>query len=1179
MIHPSHRAAAALAKAGGRVVQIIWAILLSLRMFSYLRPHRRTPSNPTSPVSEQSHTWDQPIYGHAHPQRYDARDSSAGLPILSSASPATRIPPDGYEASAGNKDSRPGLYDQSNRSQRWDTSKGDKQERDTYTFSNHPRIPATGTQRPDSAGHAAPSQQTNFHSARQQAAFIHEVPTRQPPPPPPPLEKVAPFVTTPDPQNKPLPMGRRPTGTRLSTPPPSASNPVPMYEPLQPRSGKARLNLLNPMSLLARRRTSQAYTQLSAEPLATRRTKDFSTAFVDPRIRGTVVHDFSAPRRPRSKIPDKDVASAEIADTGQISYQNFEGNTDENSNGTWSGGNHTPVFTENFEEEQYPAAGPHVRRASDLPDLPLPRPPYAKGASKPVDQILTSRSNEASQEQVQPPRKMSDRKPVSNVGPPVPPKLEGEVPQPRRISIDPAAAPPKSARNSRKGPSRNVSGVSNEDGISGLPKHMKSTSSRFSFDMIGAAEQERLLEDRHRQRALERKNDAGDDSYIDEDEIDYDEMIDDDGLEERIPGVNANLEEDDMEDMLDDDNGSEEAIPGVNVEAEDDEGNLPNSQNMSGFKFQQSALATPLSPDTPGVDSTPRDANGEVIGFAFTKDFPYVGTAQESTPSLPIPPDPRVPAVGAELQGLGLQGVKTNSPTEVEVKESSHVDFPSFPHASGDDGVGDDDLYFDDGIIDEIGDVEEGFEFDESVFDNIETDQYGRPLKSFSSLPTLYSPPTLRDPSPSFNKISETSESLKVPEILENAISPSTIRPTGALAPRPSFTGHDKSTAIPSQDLTHHTLAAYQSALAAAAHAAAANGKFNRRDSTVPDTLSPSSQNEPHPGLIPDSSQTSHYEPFSPSYDFEDDFDYDDALEDDPIIAAANAEALANDCDGFYGQEFNFYSAPAASEAEYMNGGYFGPRGDEGVNRSTSGRVASREPNLTPITERSEYSNRNSIMSLSMHGPGSVTSPPLAQLAGMLNNQEYEGDMSLNALLKLRRGAWGGSQASLHSGTGSPRSAGAAEDSSPIGGLPPWAQGNANFLQDNSGIRHRRQNSGFSIGAVSEESDGEYSHAGSPPRSPTITSMNTANAAPSPRAVNSNQGGGRDEEEGYSQSPMKDERGAKKHRYTTSGESISYSKEDDPLSPTGERWVLERRRTAESGEIILGREVVSGGRI
>jgi hypothetical protein len=51
-----------------------------------------------------------------------------------------------------------------------------------------------------------------------------------------------------------------------------------------------------------------------------------------------------------------------------------------------------------------------------------------------------------------------------------------------------------------------------------------------------------------------------------------------------------------------------------------------------------------------------------------------------------------------------------------------------------------------------------------------------------------------------------------------------------------------------------------------------------------------------------------------------------------------------------------------------------------------------------------------------------------------------------------------------------------------------------------------------------------------------------------------------------------------KHHHSASSDSISYIKEDDPV--VGERWVLERRRTAESGEVeILEREIVRGGRI
>ena len=372
----------------------------------------------------------------------------------------------------------------------------------------------------------------------------------------------------------------------------------------------------------------------------------------------------------------------------------------------------------------------------------------------------------------------------------------------------------------------------------------------------------------------------------------------------------------------------------------------------------------------------------------------------------------------------------------------------------------------------------------------------------------------------------------------------------------------------PQQILTQDTLAAYQSALAAAAFAAAANGKFRR------DSINPSEQEDAQPGLVTDSSHTSHYEPFSPSYDqMEDDFDYDDVLEDDPIIAAANAEALANDDDGFYGQEFGFYSAPVSDESEF--GGYFGPRGSTGINRGPSNRVVSREPNLTPITERSEYSNRNSFMSLAMHGPGSVVSPGLAQLTNMLRSpMDYEGDMSFDALLKLRRGAWGGSQASLLSSNGgSPKSLAGMDDGSPVGPIPPWGQGGAMNLppanhtqQQQHPSGHRRKNSTFSL-----HSEGA-SATSSPPASPTLT------MAFSPLDGIQEKEREREDDDGDEKVEKEKEIGReafRKHRYTGSAESISYTKDEDPAG--GPRWILERRRTGEDGEVELEREVVKGG--
>jgi hypothetical protein len=77
---------------------------------------------------------------------------------------------------------------------------------------------------------------------------------------------------------------------------------------------------------------------------------------------------------------------------------------------------------------------------------------------------------------------------------------------------------------------------------------------------------------------------------------------------------------------------------------------------------------------------------------------------------------------------------------------------------------------------------------------------------------------------------------------------------------------------------------------------------------------------------------------------------------------------------------------------------------------------------------------------------------------------------------------------------------------------------------------------------------------------------------------------GSEKEKGKEKEAEKEKEGKEKknktrrHRYTGISESISYSKEDDPVS--GERWVMERRRTGESGEIeLFGRENVSGGRI
>lgn len=1038
-------------------------------------------------------------------------------------------------------------------------------------------MPYGSSQRPDSAGNSGPANYSSSQSTLS-PSLNNEGTSRQKSPEPNQYYMA-------DGQNNSVPTGRRPIGARLPTPPPAEN--VSKFEPAPSKSGKTRLNLLNPMSLLARRRTSHAIPQLNPEALVTIKAGQNAPENLDFRIRGTVVHDFSAPR-PRRSVPYNDARVEDPNTTKPYQRspnpQSDDPNpTDDAANGRWSGGNHTPVFTEDFEEEQYPAAGPHVRKANDLTDLTLPKPPYAKGAQRPLDLNSTSKSNDALQKQVSPVNEINVNNSVPEARPPVPPKsLDRKSIKEKRISIDASATPPKPHSSTKKGRSRNVSEVSAKDAI---PKHMKSTSSRFSFDMIGAAEQERLLEDRHRQRALEKQAEKAnnDDQFGDfDDEYDYDDMDDDDGLEERIPGVNADLEDDIyLEEPFEEPFEEElKEVEEEEVEHENEENlnaggkgykadYLPSGENLTGFSFQQSWL-TPLSPSSPGAAETPRDANGEVIGFAVTKNSPYVHTGSNlhnvDSPVSHVAEE----NVGVDIpQGLGLQGIDVQGTHDATIKSPSNENFSpqSFPHPAKLDD--DDDLYFDDGIITGFGGDEQVSTFDESVFDNLDTDQYGRPLKPLSpSIPTLYSPPNIAPDQPPIPAEREPEEDLKQSEETKattkeglDGNSP----PNDGLAPKSSISQHIGSqlfTQQPSQGLTQDTLAAYQSALAAAAFNAAANGKF-RRDS-LPINNTPPEPDDSQPGLVTDSSKnTSHYEPFSPNYEIEDDFDYDDELEDDAIIAAANAEALASDCDGFYGQEFGFYSAPAAQEAEYANGGYFGPRGADGLNRAQSGRIVVREPNLTPITERSEYSNRNSFMSPGMYGsfasPGiaSLASPGLAQLAGLMSSPEYEGgDMSLNSLLKLRRGAWGGSQPSLHSSTaGSPKSAGGPDDVALS-----WSQNGPSNPIAYAAQGPRRKNS--AISAVSETAGmmSEDSTSGSP----TVMLQSTATLTSPVQELES-------ENEDRDAPPK-----LSKHKHSASAESISYLKEEDPV--TGQRWILERRRTAESGEVeLLEREVVQGG--
>jgi len=388
--------------------------------------------------------------------------------------------------------------------------------------------------------------------------------------------------------------------------------------------------------------------------------------------------------------------------------------------------------------------------------------------------------------------------------------------------------------------------------------------------------------------------------------------------------------------------------------------------------------------------------------------------------------------LGNASSGLGIQDAdqKTDFSTQIDQPIQAEVQPPRRRL--------DDELYFDEGLADELDFEHDGTIFDESIFDINDTDRYGRPIpgafaQAKEAMQAAQQPTSKRDSDmTSQSAISQSTAhtSLSVgihqptvtAEKIDDLISPRHIPPAAV-----------QEVTVPGLDL------AYQAALAEAAQKAAASGKFRRTSSPPPLTeltiTSPtdSSESPQKPSDADYSLET--YEDEDPLANDLDDFDFDD----EAIIAEANASALANDSDGFYGQEFGFYLAPlsqtpyahshqssssstgadalsAENLYQYANGGFFGPGG---LARTTSRRVVPREPNLTPITERSEYSNCNSVMSLALppvigsdgrSSAAGMQSPGLAQLA-MLSSEDDK--MNLSALLKLRsrrgedhRSAW-----------------------------------------------------------------------------------------------------------------------------------------------------------------------------
>ncbi|PWY93401.1 hypothetical protein BO94DRAFT_486455 [Aspergillus sclerotioniger CBS 115572] len=743
------------------------------------------------------------------------------------------------------------------------------------------------------------------------------------------------------------------------------------------KSGKTRLHLLNPMSLLARRRSSNlANLRMEDTSIRARNIVPAIPDDYDPRIRGNIVHDFSAPR-PRRNLSTAPVLLHDVNNQSGPPDAAYNGNGnsvhghDQNAQIGEQRKRHTqysPVFREHFEDDQKV--------------LQVESKAYLQSS------LLTEQFHENDPSAL----------------PVFARRLPSKLPDQGGSSESPSdQAAPKQDDQHNIPNTIGIAGTQDADTIeviphqpSGLPKHLKSNASRFSFDMNGveSSTQEKLLEEKHKEKEAARRAKA------------------------RMEGISFSDGEDDFdEDMLDDMDDFEEKIPGVNIDADEDDefsgfSGPGNALNKSWFVPSLSpVLASPLPPgfnDSRDMQDMQESAQGSL--------------AQNSAPS-PVS-EPVTSAITTNVQLLSL------APDTSTVIPQVTVDLHPQPSQPMED---DDDLYFDDGEFGDLSTEDAGDKFDESIFDDETSHLYDRKPAAQQPVPEPTQPD---DQDVGTNTLDVTAEHDK------NGPEPDY---DGGLGHAPSIASDYRKGSIRTYGHTHeslpnlgsakahggvlseHNLEAFHNALAQAASEAAANDRLSRVTSVSERSLGQESTTQTMDtpsGLISDDSRLSQTVDMVGFDEVFEDFSYDDndaALFDDPIIAAANAEALENDDEGFYGQEFGFYAqSHGGCNAELTNGGYFGPRGVEGITRSFSSRGKFCEPSLTPITERSEWSTRNSVISLTAHGAAHsnpMASPGLAQLVDL---GAMDDEMSLSALMKLRRGAWGGSNGSLRSGSGSP---------------------------------------------------------------------------------------------------------------------------------------------------------------
>ncbi|KAI5251091.1 hypothetical protein E4T42_04548 [Aureobasidium subglaciale] len=983
------------------------------------------------------------------------------------------------------------------------------------------------------------------------------------------------------------------------------------------KSSKGKFNLLNPVNLLMRRRSAQA-----VETLEKTATKNLAVPPMDlpdgydPRIRGKLVHDFSAPRTRRTPSYDPSLAEASSKpSTANDSIKSLQDSVERDPKR--QSVQHTPVFVEHIDSEpdenrvhaETLANNDFIARNSWHHSADsLNMPPFGRRSQFFDDQSHSDPASDSPHSAMsatsgpgwqyhEPERVYS---PVSPE-PASEPKYEDNEFETERNK------PPSPSIQQEPQPSPNLM----PEPTSTLPRHMASTTSRFSFQIANdSIAEEKLLEERHKLRhsiVTQNPPTFEPDEYEEEEDM-FDE--------------NAMYDHDEMEDTP-----------------------------ASGL-YEHSNLGLPDRFSTMTLDSDQRH-----LSMATSNTLESITPAQQAQPvfqnplrSNPPPSsinqpvsDPRPDATGAGSQQSRARPDSANS------------------------------FYFDDGILDQLEDVceeeEEAETFDEDKFDDpsyLKRPNQPQHLQEISTGTTNYL--SLDAPIHNVNGY---------PFLIHNpGTGPfSADSPFSEDSSQPSEQPQDSQEEAARHDsqqgpLDCHNLAAYHSALAEAAHRAAASGKFTRQNSIAasdsvysedheqseeeypqqpqypqayvpmqmqmqlpiqtpmqmhlpPQMQMPSQlQTQIHPHMqIQMQPQMSHSYMSDPtqvsrnSYPatdygnrvtFEDDFssefpndEYD--FDDLDLISAANSEALANDDEGFYSQEFGFYARARPGDdsgtIEATNGGFFGAPGIEIVRQKSV-----KEPNLTPITERSEFSTRNSYigpfspLAAALPSPGFPPSHMAAARMSPLAWQHLQEDeMTLADLRRLKQGAFGSSSNSVNSlsssfGIPAPYSPTMAAPNMPGGYFMPRAGGGVPMAWSNS------SNSNYN----------PSNHSSSPvPTSPVHATMANSMAnsltlhsplqPPHAFFVPDNVSTPKKSSNGVHElpgTPVTAKKAAandtaaaperqrhQSHSRSGSGaDNITYVREED--STGGKRWILERRRTSEAGLLeLIGREVVEGGRI